>query len=428
MGQLSPDRVPDTKTYLEFPLTDPVAAAKHIRTYGYPLFLKLDWTADQRITPFLHLAVHCCAVWILFVALRRWGYPTGAAMGIASGILWSLTLMRYGRMITPDCLAHSLGVIAISLLLFLLKEPGRKLWWLSLGLAVLAAYHCRPAYVFLVALVPSLGVLLRWWQSAKIQPAWRELGGLGGRLALMTLVPLLLFAGYRFWMVGHFGLVAFGGYNASGVICQFLQEDDIPKLPEEFRQLATRGLERRELVYAKHGWSTAPTTSYFTIEQRFDESTWRVFVPAAKEIWPDDPIEINRRLSGLARATARLHPKEYATWLVKAAVRGCYLLAAEWILNVFVAVMLPTCIVLYLMRMKLRRTRPSSSQVEPAVDLISLPLIIAVSVASTKLGLVIITSPPLGRFMDPAAVWMPAVLAAIVCQLLISRQNLADWQ
>ena len=432
IGQLSAESVPDTPTYVDFPLFEPVAAAAHIRTYGYPLFLKLDATDDHRLTPLLHLLVHAAAAIAVFLSLRTWRYPCSAATLISSGILWSLTLMRYGRMLTPDCLAHSLGVIAIAMLLGLLRHPNQWKCWFGVGFVVFAAYQCRPAYVFLVPLVPCLGCVLKWWHAPEYRPELRDLFGFGARLAALTLIPLLLFASYRYFMVGHFGLVAFGGYNASGIVCQFLEEEDIPQLPAEVHELARRGLQRRERVYAEHGWSTEMTTSYFDIEQRFDASTWGIFVPVAKEMWPDDPIEVNRRLSTMARSTARLHPKEYVVWLFKAAVRGCYLLAAEWILNVFVALMLPLLVLLFLINAKCSGATGSASAESKggatgsasaesraganSLELVAVPLIIALSVALTKMSLVIITTPPLGRFMDPAAVWMPAVLAAMVCQ------------
>jgi hypothetical protein len=416
IGQLTAEVVPDTPTYVDFPLSDPVAAAQHIRTYGYPLFLQLDPTETHRLMPFFHLTVHVVAVLCLFFSLRNWGFAVVGATMVSSGILWSLTLMRYGKMLTPDCLAHSLGVMAVAALLWLLTCPNRRRCWFSAGLAVFSAYQCRPAYVFLVPLLPCLGILLRWWQTDQMRPAWRDLIGFGGKLALWTLAPLLLFGSYRFLMVGHFGLVAFGGYNAAGIVCQFLEEDDIPKLPEDVQELATRSLERREVVYAPHGWSTEPTTSYFNLEERFDANTWGIFVPTAKEMWPDEPLTVNRRLSKLARSTVRLHPRKYLVWLFKSAIRGVDLLASYWIRNLFVAVMLPLSVVLYLARIKISRDRPTNQVGESDRDIVAIPLMIGLSFAITNLCLVIVTTPPLGRFMDPAAVWLPAILGAIVYQ------------
>lgn len=416
IGQLTAEVVPDTPTYVDFPLSDPVAAAKHIRTYGYPLFLCLDPTETHRLVPFFHLTVHVGAALCLFFSLRNWGIAVGGATMISSGILWSLTLMRYGQMLTPDSLAHSLGVLAVAGLLWLLKCPLRRRAWVAVGLAVFAAYQCRPAYVFLVPLVPCLGILLRWWQTAQMRPALGDLIGFGGKLALLTLGPLVLFGAYRFFLVGHFGLVAFGGYNAAGIVCQFLEEDDVPELHEEVRELATRALERRAVVYAQNGWSTEPTTSYSVMEERFDASTWGVFVPTAHEMWPDEPLEVNRRLSKLARSTVRLHPREYLAWLFKATIRGVDLLASYWLRNLFVAVMLPLFVVLYLARIKISRVRPTNQLCGPDRDVVALPLMIGLSFAITNLCLVIVTTPPLGRFMDPAAVWFPAILGAVVYQ------------
>lgn len=435
-GRLQPEVVPDTPTYVDFPLDDPQAAAIHIRTYGYPLFLQLDPTADHRWTPTLHVVVHVASVFAIWAALLRWNFPPLAATVVVSGLLWSLTLMRYGQMLTPDSLAHSLALLSIALLLILITASSRRWWWCLLAVTIVATYQCRPAYVFLVPWIPLLGTALAWWRSVgpdrtavlTVSTGLRWLGA----LSLVTAAPLLLFCTYRYVLVGHFGLVAFGGYNSAGTICQFLEEEDIPRLPADLRELAKRGIVLRQQVYAERNLPLDVTTSYITIERRFDASTWGTWVQAARSIWPDEPLLVNRRLAELARHTAWLHKKSYAIWLVKAAARGCYLMAAEWTLNGFVLVMLLAWLALHLERAyreKLAATPSAanaaacSSDIQP-IDVTVLPLLIGVSFAVTKLMLVILTTPPLGRFVDPAAVWLPAILAAIVSRQWLGRRSM----
>ncbi len=417
IGWLSPEWAPDTRSYAQFPLTEPVEAAKHIRTYGYPLFLAVGAVENYRYIPLMHFVVHVVAVISVYAALISWSYPPWMSAFIASGTLWSLTLMRCAKLLTPDCVAHSLGVIAVAMLMMLVVRR-RATCWIGLGLAVLIGYQLRPAYLFLVPLIPLLGALLDWWRTPASGAGIRSSLAFSGRLAATTFIPLLLFASYRFVLVGHFGLVAFGGYNATGVVSQFLQVEHVEQLPESVQELARRGLERRAELYADRGWSDQPTMSYRLIEDRFDANTWQIFVPVAREMWPDDRLEVNRRLARLAKSTALLRSKQYGIWLFKAGVRGVYLLFAELILNLFVAILWPTLAVRYLVRVRRHAALLSQGGELPArADFVSVPLLIAVTYALCNVGFIIITTPPLGRFVDPAGVWFPAVLAALVCQV-----------
>ena len=64
-------------------------------------------------------------------------------------------------------------------------------------------------------------------------------------LCSIAIVPFLLFCFLRWVVVGHFGLVSFGGMNIIGIAGQFLTEDMIPKLPETVQPLAVRVLATR---------------------------------------------------------------------------------------------------------------------------------------------------------------------------------------
>lgn len=415
-GLLHPEWVPDTGSYTQFPLNEPVDAAKHIRTYGYPLFLAVGSTGNYHYVPLMHFAVHVVAVMCVYVAFIGWNYPAWVSALIASGVLWSLTLLRCVSLLTPDCVAHSVGVIAVAQLLLLVKRR-RIMGWVGVGLAVVIGYQLRPAYLFLVPLIPLQGAVLHWWQQRVSRVDIKSSLVFSARLAAATFTPLLLFASYRFVLVGHFGLVAFGGYNATGVLSQFLQAEHVDQLPADVRELARRGLQRREDVYAVRGWANEPTTSYMLIEQRFDANTWTVFVPVAREMWPDDRLEVNRRLASLAKSTAWLRRRQYGNWLVKAGIRGVYLLFSDLILNPFVAIVLPVLVALYFARVRQQSSRFSHRSPQAVADYLSVPLLIAITYSLSNVGFIIITTPPLGRFVDPAAVWYPVVLAALLCQL-----------
>ena len=84
-----------------------------------------------------------------------------------------------------------------------------------LASAVSAAYHIRPSYLFLVPLVPGLGLVL----SRIGDPAcsWARRGIFRRRLRRPCCVPLLGYCAARYFITGHFGLVSFAGYNLAGL-------------------------------------------------------------------------------------------------------------------------------------------------------------------------------------------------------------------
>ena len=105
--------------------------------------------------------------------------------------------------------------------------------------------------------------------------AWR----VALRFSLASLLPFLAWSTLRWFVVGYFGLVSFGGYNIIGIAGQLLQKDWTTQLSTEVRPLAEEILRRRE---SQGSWPVK--TTYDNMESYFDKMVWEIAVPAASEL------------------------------------------------------------------------------------------------------------------------------------------------
>ena len=130
-----------------------------------------------------------------------------------------------------------MAIAAIGCLFRLVCSPRALLPWLGLAFTVSAAYHIRPAYLFLVALVPCLGLVLSWFRERSNIRSVRCWGFVAA-LAAACLAPLAAYCTARFLVIGRFGLVNYGGYTLSGLASELLDPEIDGELPARHRPLA----------------------------------------------------------------------------------------------------------------------------------------------------------------------------------------------
>jgi hypothetical protein len=318
--------------------------------------------------------------------------------------------------VTADALGSSLAIVTMSLLLMAASRPRGVMLWACLTLSLFATYQVRPVYLFLPLLAPFVGIslaaLVGQRRGEKYNP--RRMGLV---LCAAGILPLLAFCLVRWAVVGQFALVSFGGHNFAGLVGQFLSEEQVESLPSELRPLAKAAVEKqRNMFPGEPVWAGEKPLSYSEIESRWDTSTWKVYVPVAQQLYGDDKQKINSRLRELAIAVIGQRPLFYAVWIAKAFCQGARLIVAEIILNP-VYLLLLFCLAAVHARYVAQRLRASVEL--PDLDAeyftaVNSLLLIAVSFAVAKLLLVIVTSPPQGRFMDAAGVFLPTVAAAVL--------------
>ena len=273
------------------------------------------------------------------------------------------------------------------------------------------AYLVRPAYLFLIPLWPVLWVvpvrlLIRdtmdrrtWWVR-------------GARHVAAGVIPFLGFCALRWAIVGHFGIVSFGGYNLIGVVGQFLDEPTIAELPTDLQPLAADMLHRREALP-----TAEPPRDYLAMERMFNPTVWQAAVPAAKEAAGGVPVQVNSLLSRLSRALLASHRREYLRWF---AWNGKHAIKQT-------ALLLMTDRGVQLLVLAFLSLHAASLWRGPAVAAAGddacrghlerhLLFWTAAGFTAAKTLLVILVEPAIGRYMIAATVLLPAVIAVIVAQ------------
>jgi len=306
------------------------------RTFAYPLLLRAvrQLSPDYRALPHVQAALFMAAVALLFAALVRSGLPPWTALAAALPLAASELLLPFARLVHSDSPGAALTIVAVACLVEALGRR-RLLAWIALGLAVFLAYQVRPANLFLVPLVPLLAMVVPGASG----------GGSAGRLrwrpaaaALAAcLLPLVLFAALRLAVVGHFGLVSFGGFNLVGVAGSMLSPEVVAALPAEHRALGRAILDgRRERGLEPIGERSFPhaTARMLAWYSEYNVNVWRIAGRAARrqaraQAGPPEARsrprlqrEANRRLGGLALAVFRQRPDLYAAWVLHGARLG----------------------------------------------------------------------------------------------------------
>lgn len=406
-GRLVPVVVNDTPTYVEFPWDSVAAALDHIRTPGYPALLRLTrlvWE-DHRGVPLVHYVIYSACVVLFFLGAERYFQSATAACAAASTLLYARILYGYVMTIATDTLGAAAGIAACGLTLWWLARPSGAIA-AALSLTSALAWLIRPANLFVAALVP----LLTWLLGRPEQSSPRDRCRTIGLALLLTCAPLLAYSLLRLAVVGRFSVVSFGGYNQIGVVGQFLEPGDVDALSADLQPLASAALRRRRQgAPAAPPADDLPRLNYTRMETHYDQTIWGEFVPAARELWGDDPGRINSQLRRLAAELIVRHPLDYAVWLAKATRQGAKKVLWDFADNPFTLALLLLALLKVCRPAFVRAGASGGIPGETANGRGWLGLALAYLVLA--LAVVIPVCPPLGRMTDAAAVLLAAPLA-----------------
>lgn len=427
-GALDYRRVPDTQSYIEVADIDRLSLAlAQYRTLGYPLFLELFRGEDGNIhlhrVPTVQWLLYALAVVLFYGGLARASRGRWMAFVAVTPLVYSPILQLVDR-VQPDFLA-SAAVLAAFSGLFLLLE--RRSWarWLLLGLAVFASYQLRPAGMFLVLLLPLVAGVVEWIRTSRsLEKALR----LAGVAALVTVTPLLAFSTLRWFSVGHFGLVSFGGSNAIGMASCFLEPGLIRELPERHQSLA-RAIRRERSERGFRAMERGDDPRPFF--EQYGPNIFSISVMAAKAhlkrdlaqasraadrpfegLPPDWPVEVNRRLGGLARQIVWRRPVLFLHWIREALVYGTEQLA-RWLWIVWPALLLLVSLPLALLRLVAGRALPPPDDAKRVGALLTLVLM-ACGYFTASLLSVSLVSFPFARYFLSMTLLLPSALVALL--------------
>ncbi len=421
-GKFEPTPQFDTSSYRDYSLESVSTALNDKRTFVYPCVLRLFRIADgsERLLPWFQYASSAFAVGVFLAALLRCDWDPWLALAAASPILVSPMVLEYSSVLTPDLLAQSFSILAVSLWLMVV-HTGRSLRaCIGLSVFVFLAYQTKPTYLFLLAFVPIGGLIARWWLHSENRDAWKVCL----RLSVASLVPFLGWCTLRWFVVGHFGLVSFGGYNIIGIAGQLLKPDWTNQLTSDVQPLADEVLKRRD---RQRDWSE--DASYDNMESHFNAMVWEIAVPAASELYESDSRVMNRQMANLSGQILLGHPRSYATWLwmaVKRAIRASIELTLR---NPIAAISIPMLLVAFAVGWR----NGSSSRGCVALECereFQMIVWTALGYAMCKLGLVILVEPPIDRYCAPAAVFIPSILVMVACGMVLRikcRSRKSKW-
>jgi hypothetical protein len=407
-----------------------VKSLRRIRTFVFPLLINGigRLTPSLAAWPFCELALRVLAVFVFYLGLRSLRVSGWLALAVSSILLYST--FRWSadsrHTILIDPMAECFAVLTVGMLLVVVGRPRSVLAWSGLTLSLFLTYQGRPAFTFLVGLVPLLGVLLAglFWDRA--QWLGRRLQ-LGFGLVAASVLPYLGWCTLRWVLVGHFGLVSFGGCAFIYVPGLWLTEEVIPNLPEDLQPLARAFLQERNQL---PDWqSPLDDDGWFLPEIVGDESIFAsvtqsksgdLFFAKAVELYGDDLIVVNRKLSEMAIALIKARPSYYAKWLVTATKLGIKRMVTSNPLLTYLALLLGVLMVIWHILYVVHRLRagPVRGPTAPKpADNYSLELnalvLVAVGFALSSLLLVILVQQPETRYMLPAGIFLPTLLVVL---------------
>jgi len=414
LGNFTAVSVPDSKTYQAFDTSSLAAALSQMRTFGYPLFLKL--VGDQSYVPTAHFLAFVLANILFHIGLIQVGYNIWTATWCTIAMLFGRAAIDQLMLIQADSLAISLAIAATGCFLMFVSAARRPLSWLGLSLFTFLTYQVHPSYLFLIPLWPLASWILDAFLLRRLA-SHREILQRTACVALLSIMPFLAFCTLRWCVVGHWGLVSFGGYNLVGVTGQFLDQRLASELPPRLQPLATEMLQRRPTV----GPATTPG-DFLAMETMFNPTVWDLAVPIAEQLSDRDPVRVNQLLNDLSREIIRRRPWLYGYWLIANANHARQELMLLLAFDKGITLLLVAYMFMQFISLLGGRALPQPAP-RPATDpqkksieadrFIELQLLLwlAVLFAAARITLVILVEPAISRYMTGAMVLLPAAAA-----------------
>ncbi|SFI08804.1 hypothetical protein [Planctomicrobium piriforme] len=421
-GRLQAVPVNDTPSYQDFSFQTWQGSLDSIRTPLFPLLLKTVEAATGSLAamPTVHFLLFAAAVLVFHAGLLANGCSSARSAVIAGSLLISNILWGYVSTLATDTVAAAAGVAVLGAILLVAgtRQRGFSNWWLWLLLSILVTvgWLLRPANLFLVPLTMIAVPMLQVSNSLRLR-GWRS--ALRSFLITSTVVcvPLLAYCGLRSNVVGKFGIVSFGGYNLIGVTGQFLDAELVPQLPADLQPLANAALARKTALPAdEFPLPHEPRLHYMRMEVGYDVYIWKLFVPAAQEVSGNNAAAVNTQLKQLGAALAILRPRDYVTWLLKAARQALFKLLGDFTLNYAGGPMMMGTAVLAILATLRKWSNPAVAATPEGMKIINILFCLVALYAGLSLLLVILVCPPLGRMTDAAAIGLAPLVVAAFCE------------
>ena len=411
-GRLTPHFVSDSFSYQHYDFGSLESMARQPRMPGYPLWLAIINAAfGITFVPAAQVIVHATAAWLLVTELQSWGLCTIASLVVGITVGVGCTATDNLSTISSDALAASLGVIAVVCVLSWARiGPSKATITLTIA-ATTAAIFVRPAYLFLGPWLIVAGTLLGS-MSGRYQKPVLTVFKSALLMAVLSSFPVLAWMSFRLVAVNDFGVLPFGHQNLAGVLVQLLSDDELQSLESGAvaGKMGRKVVELKNQYEAETGFEPGEFGATMTIDNRWDEMTYFVVVPASVQIAGEDTVAGNRAIAIMNKSIVKSYPLRYVKWLLKSARRGAWAIAADIVMHpiFLVAILGMIGLVIY-------RSFRGSFRCDIENDQLALRAltIVTFTYLFCKLGFVILTSPAIGRFSDAAAILLPGWIGAV---------------
>lgn len=307
---------PDSQSYISVAsqLGAVAEALSAFRTIGYPIFYLL--TPDALI-PAVQLVIYFGSIYIFFLGVRsvaRNGWIAMAVslpLAIISGA-YRLDVILYTHLLLPDSLALSFSLASVGFCLLAMFAESRKgLTIMATALAVFVAYQLKPSYLYLTVSIPLLsvgGVLLcqreHWKDRFRLFVV---------PLVAAVVVPLLMFCGIRYAVVGNFGLVSAGGYQLIGLAGNFLDNQTVLSMPDELKPFAAKVAEVVEKKQAVLPEGMIGRKFFEHIFLHYDNI---IYGNGELQRLCPGILDCDSRFGELGRAILVANPTKYFSWMI----------------------------------------------------------------------------------------------------------------
>lgn len=406
-GWASPWIAPDTQSYLGPAPYPNFYFAPRLPFYGW-LVAEIDGVSEYLLLVYLQLAIHVFSAWAIFASSQRIGMNRAAAWSLFLAALASQNFLIWGRAVVPEALGMSFALLAFSATLMATTDRYFTAWLCAIAVSSGGAIFFRPTYLPLPFVLPILYSAIRKVMLRKV----RVLNLFALLVAGLTMTSI--YVADRARHTNDINLVAFGGFAMSGMSGLMLDAEIVDALPQEYRELAASVLRVREVAEAQGHVIATPLNSsgqrsffsaaagYFDIYARTYDNLVFGGIYGLKK--PDESfVDFDRRLRQLSIEVLLLSPVSYAGWLVGATSR---LAGRMMVTNVPFVLATIVFFICFIRRVFFYRSALPSC--DGGRDLFLLISIVLAYIAAS-VPLIVLVTFPASRYIDAAAVLLPAI-------------------
>ncbi len=368
--------------------------------------------------PLFAILSYFTAVIFLFYAFSAYGLGIKAASSISFGLIISNSLILYGNILHPELLSLSLVILSISGTLLLATKKNSALILIFTSSCVTFSYLMKPAFITFIVFIPVIYIILNYRNNNRFKQ--------GLILFLMCLSPFLLFSTLRYFAVGDFNIVSFGGFQMTGIAGLMIDSNVILTLPIEIINTAEIVLAKKDILIEDSTLIALPLNSsgevsfisvalgYFDILARnYDAVVYGIMgdLQFADESW----VEFNARMQHFTIQVILSEPIYYLSWLIGATVR---FIGRMVVINLPFMCSLIGVILLLLLKRPVKKINKLTLTRDEIICLVIIPLIFAFSSGVLS----ILVSFPAHRYIDSSNI-MLAGFSIFLFQLLIDGKS-----